>query len=160
MALADATFGELLPRDPLWPASPSTFRSRFGTLGADVGLPVDRRTPLPRFEKGGVLDLGSLRTGGATHHWMTTGNAPQLQQLGRWLSIRTMGIYLQELAAITLLSRLSRDSREKIAELHELAPSVLRYSCRLLEAGVPPSEWAAAWREIGRGGELGADGRR
>ena len=111
-----------MPRDLLWPASPSTFRSRYGALGTDVGLPVDRKTPMPRFEKGEVVDLGSLRTGGATHYWLATGNAPQLQQLGRWLSIRTMGIYLQELAAITLLSRLTKDSRDKLAELHEIAP--------------------------------------
>ena len=136
VGLADAVFGKMSPSSPLWPASGGTFRTRFATLCADLGLPFDRTTRAEGFEAGEVLDLGSLRTGGATEMWQRTENAPLVQQRGRWMSVRNMNIYLQELSSTTFLSRLAGESRTAVAELYDSSPWMSKHAV-MMTRGAP-----------------------
>ena len=147
IALAEALYGDEPPSAPLWPASTSTFRARFTSLATALGLPTDRRHASPGFEAGEVIDLGSLRTGGATDLWLATENATLVQQRGRWANAKNMQIYLQELAATTLLSRLSRASREAVADLSGAAADILDAATQLLQSGIETALWKAHWLE-------------
>ena len=134
-------FGQLLPSEPLWPLRSGTFRKRFAALGKAIGLTVDRNVAHGRFELGEVVDLRSLRTGGATDLWLATENAMLVQQRGRWANIKNMNIYLQELAATTLLSRLPDEVRLSVFDLHALATPLLLLGCRYTRAGIASELW-------------------
>ena len=108
---------------------------------------VDRNSASGRFEIGEVVDLGSLRTGGATDLWLATENAMLVQQRGRWANIKNMNIYLQELAATTLLSRLPSSVRQHVADLHAQAMPLLALSCKLARADVPPDSWPLLFKQ-------------
>jgi hypothetical protein len=60
---------------------------------------------------------GGLRGGGATFHYLTHRNIPELQRRGRWLSVRTLEHYIQ--IAMPFIAVLSWDGkkREKILKL-------------------------------------------
>ena len=59
----------------------------------------------------------SIRRGGATHFYMTTGSLEQLLLRGRWSDIRTARIYIQDgVAALTHLS-LSPTTLHRVAVL-------------------------------------------
>lgn len=86
-------FEQLKPGERLWKASPQLLRSRFRQL-----LPV---LLLPANSKPGcrALDLGSMCAGGATFLQMLLEDVELTRRRGRWLSARTMEIYLQESSA-------------------------------------------------------------
>lgn len=55
--------------------------------------------------EGGGYTLGSLRAGGATHHFRCHGNLGELQFLGRWTSQNTLQFYLKKLSLCMLSLR-------------------------------------------------------
>ena len=67
----------------------------------------------------------------------------KMQRRGRWANTRVMSIYLQELAAISLVPRLSPASRRAIVELGASFHVVLGKVLQLQQRGVPPSKWPA-----------------
>ena len=116
-------------------------------LCAAIGLPVDRNVAHGRFELGEVVDLGSLRTGGATDLWLTTEDAMLVQQRGRWQNIKNMNIYLQELSATTLLSRLPLEVRQSVFELHAQTSHLLQLGCRFTRADIASDLWPDLFKE-------------
>lgn len=102
-----AVFDELKQQERLWPASPQLLRTRFKQLLEAMGLPT---THGPH---GRPLDLGSLRAGGATHLLLATEESELVRRRGRWLSSRTMEIYIQESSATTFLPTATRESESQ-----------------------------------------------
>lgn len=94
ITLLTAAFFALRPNDRLWPGSSATFRARFKVLGRALHLPVD-----PQADYGPRLELASRRGGGATDLFLATEDWGLIQTRGRWQSVRTMQIYIQELAS-------------------------------------------------------------
>ena len=128
VALLTLVFGRLLPEEPLWPASPATFRSRFKALRRALELPCDR----PR-GGGPRLELASLRGGGATDLFLASEDWGLVQTRGRWLSLRTMQIYVQELVSTSFFSQLPQSVQVVVLAAARAAPGILAEVFRLAE---------------------------
>ena len=84
-------------------------------------------TKLP-FNKARRLDLGSLRAGGAT--WLLSvtedsEDAELVRRRGRWLSHRTMEIYIQEFSSIQFIHRLPEATQAKLYSWFKLSRILL-----------------------------------
>ena len=64
------------------------------------------------------LTLGSLRGGGACHHFRTQQNLGLLQFAGRWRRTETLRHYLQDALAIHTLAQAPASAKDKLAEVH------------------------------------------
>lgn len=62
--------------------------------------------------------LGSMRAGGATHHFRVHSNLSVLQFHGRWSSASTLQFYLQEAFSTHITSQLKPSTLEKLTMLH------------------------------------------
>ena len=76
--------------EPLLAGSAGFFRSWFDLACRELGLAQYGFKPY------------SLRRGGASHHWATTGNMSSTIERGRWSCIKTARIYLQESQAAVI----------------------------------------------------------
>ena len=116
---------------------PGAFRRRFGMLLHALGISKaalgQRRT----------LDLGSLRAGGATALFQSSGDAELARGRGRWLTLRTMMIYVQEVSSVSFLAELSAETRDHIGQAAELTSTVWGLAAQWSHEGVPPSLWRA-----------------
>lgn len=83
--------------EPLWPWGESVARSLFRTLCRSRGLTSSG------------LTLASLRAGGATHAYQVCQDVSRIQFMGRWASLRTVKIYIQEAMSTYVLSRINID---------------------------------------------------
>ena len=84
-------------------------------------------TKLP-FNKARRLDLGSLRAGGAT--WLLSvtedsEDAELVRRRGRWLSHRTMEIYIQEFSSIQFIHRFAEATQAKLYSWFKLSRILL-----------------------------------
>lgn len=117
--LVSLAFGSLGMKDRLWPRPAQLMRSRFRQLLSALGL-----TDLPNHAER-QLDLGSLRAGGATRLLMATESADLVQRRGRWLAVRTMNVYLQEVGATVYFPQLPSLQKDKFLELASSFPALL-----------------------------------
>ena len=125
-------FRELPLESFLWPFSGSTLRLRFRAVMKALRLPV-QATSIVR-----PLDLGSLRSGGATWILSVTEDGELVRRRGRWLTQRIMEIYLQETSAIRYIQMLSSEQREVVLTMaHSFLPVLQR--CELYVASSIPS---------------------
>ena len=128
-------YENLGPSEPLWPYSASTLRKRFESLLGAVGLSLSPRNRQRPFS------LGSLRPGGATHLLYLTENSELTRRRGRWLSYRTMEIYLQEILVATAVEKLSEVSKKKVKAFAASFPEVLHFALKMMQFGIPPVVW-------------------
>ena len=123
------------PQSRLWGASPQLLRNRFKQLLVALRLPSqskpDRR----------ALDLGSMRAGGATHLQMLFENPELTRRRGRWLSNRTMEIYLQEAASTVFFPHLPSETKAVIMQAANSFPDMLKKVAFFAEAQIPPTSW-------------------
>ena len=77
-----------------------------------------------------------------------TGDVERTRRLSRWSDQRTIEIYPQELAAVSVIPSLPAWSRQRIQQLSELAPQALQYATHLLTSAVPPSAWTTLFRSF------------
>lgn len=128
------------PKDKLlWPYSASTLRKRLNALQAALGLATTRaanQTP---------YDLGSFRPGGATFYLHLFEDTEFVRRRGRWMSVRSMEIYLQEVATATFQQRLSETSKDRIRQLCLHFPRILVQSRWYLKSHIPPAAWPHLW---------------
>ena len=129
--LVELAFAHLPPHANLWPQSGQTFRTRFKSLMLAMGLPTEK-TPAHR-----ILDLGSMRPGGATHLLQTLENSETVRRRGRWMSHRVMEIYLQEVSSILYLKELNRDTLSKVIFFANLFPRLLEKCKKFHNASIP-----------------------
>ena len=140
--LITKVYENLRPEEPLWPFSAATLRKRFEALLGAVGLSAKGQNGHRPFS------LGSLRPGGATHLLFLTEDSELTRRRGRWLSHRTMEIYLQEILVATAVEKLPKDVREKIKSFAASFPAAMDFAIRLMELGIPPSVWHALFRHM------------
>ena len=106
---------ENLGRDePLYPLSASAFRRRWDSLLDRVGV--------ERFHS---LTPGSLRGGGCVWAHKAGVGIQELLWKMRLQHIKTLGYYLQEVTAVSILPNLTRDCRNNIAALQGVMPLLL-----------------------------------
>ena len=88
----------------------------FNAICAELGLPC-----------GGSegLALGSIRPGGATWLYRITENSELVRFRGRWSSLRTLEVYIQEVGALSILPRFSATARSLVRQLADYAPQEL-----------------------------------
>ena len=99
----------------LWPFSVNLFRTRFQQV-----LQATCHTPKLVFPS-------SLRPGGATYLFQVWGeNLPKLQWRGRWIHVKTLTHYIQELGTINVLSQLTPPQKAKVRQLAELCEGALQ----------------------------------
>lgn len=133
--LITKVFQHLNRDQPLWPYSAATLRKRFEALLRALRLPTE-------FSGGQApFTLGSLRPGGATHLLFLTEDSELTRRRGRWLSLRTMEIYLQEVLVATYVKRLPDDSQCLIQKFASGFPLVLQTAVGFLDAGIPHQVW-------------------
>ena len=130
--LLDLAFGNAAPTTMLWPLSGATLRRRFEQLQARLGLKEHGRF---------TFDLSSFRPGGATWMLGLTENSELVRRRGRWLSLRVMDIYLQEVVAITLLPSLPADIRSLIEALAENFSGLLQRATFFESRHIPRAAW-------------------
>ncbi|OLP77151.1 hypothetical protein AK812_SmicGene42825 [Symbiodinium microadriaticum] len=124
--LLELAFGPLRPSARLWPMSSGALRRRFRLLQARFGLVNSDGSP--------HFDLSSFRPGGATWMLHCTENPDLVRRRGRWLSLRVMEIYLQEVEAITYLPSLSTEQRDFLKLMAEAFPVFLQKATFLQKA--------------------------
>ena len=135
LSFVEICLGGLQRFQRIWPMSGQTFRQRFRSVLRVLGLDQ----PYPSGSK--ILDPGSLRAGGATWALMMTEDAPLVQRRGRWLTSRTMEIYIQEVAATQFLSHVPGEVKEKILTSAFAFPHILQRMETLAAAKVPQQFW-------------------
>ena len=135
VSLITKVFKGFAPSDRLWPSSAGTLRRRFNSLLVAVGLPTTRGP------WGRPYDLGSLRPGGASWLLMKTENTELIRRRGRWQSMRTLEIYLQDIQVATALHKLDEPVRRKIAHLAAGFSSILEKALVNLDCNIPCSAW-------------------
>ena len=113
--------------------SSGALRRRFRLLQARFGLVNNDGTS--------HFDLSSFRPGGATWMLHCTENPDLVRRRGRWLSLRVMEIYLQEVEAITYLPSLSAEQREFLKLMAEAFPVFLQKATFLHKARIPTTAW-------------------
>ena len=106
---------ETLGRDePLYPLSASAFRRRWDSLLDKIGV-----------EKFHSLTPGSLRGGGCVWAHKAGVGITELLWKMRLQHIKTLGYYLQEVTAVSILPNLTKDCRNNIAALQGVMPLLL-----------------------------------
>ena len=108
LALVDMVFGDLDKGCRLWPSSGQTLRNRLKQILHALELPIQRSLGMK------PLDLGSLRSGGASWLLMTTEQSELVRRRGRWLNNKTMEIYLRESAAVLYLQTILVASKKRV----------------------------------------------
>jgi len=140
LALVDLAFHRLSPGQRLWPFSGQTMRKRFQRLLAANNL--DR---LPHGLSRG-LDLGSLRAGGASWLMLVGDNVDMIRRRGRWVSIKVMEIYVQEVSAIQFIPNLPGNVKKQITDGAAIFPWILAQAQILDRISIPLSAWPIIFR--------------
>ena len=91
------------PGDPLFSSSASKFRCQFASLVSQLGLPTSLRPY-------------SLRRGGATHLFRSCNSFSKVASHGRWGSIKTARIYIQDAIAFAAAVHRSDRTSRKVAQ--------------------------------------------
>lgn len=120
----------------IWPFSSHTFRLRFkdllGALQLQTGACQGRKS---------LLDVGSLRPGGATWQLQVTENASFVQHWGRWINAKVMEIYIQEVGSTQYLLQLTDEQRKLVVGMAKLFPALFERAEAFRKASIPPSLW-------------------
>eukprot|EP00435_Cladocopium_sp_Y103_P060681 s641_g22.t1 len=115
IAFLEKCFRTMHKAEPIWPFSANLFRTRFAQLL--FGVCQRNKLVLP----------SSLRPGGATFLFqLWNENIPKLQWRGRWLHLKTMLHYIQELGSINVLNALTSSQKARVFELARLCPACLQ----------------------------------
>ena len=133
--LISSVFSQYDPEQKLWHLSAATLRRRFNDVLKALEIPtkpIDGARP---------YDLASFRPGGATWLLGRTEDSELVRRRGRWLSVRVMDIYLQEVQVATSLQKLSERSREKIDHFSRTFPQILETSLNFMKWHIPSNAW-------------------
>ena len=109
-----AVFGNLNPDQGLYPISPSSFRRRWDTVLAHLGVTKDYR-----------ITPGTLRSGGAVHEYRKGTDLVKLLWRMRLRNLATLEHYIQEVAGDSFLNDLQPKVRHNIRLLTELFEAAL-----------------------------------
>ena len=127
-------FQDLRHDDWLWP-------SRNQTLKRRLDIVLQKLEIRGTVTKSHGIDLASFRPGGATYLLQLCEDSELVRQRGRWVSARTMEIYLQEVGASTYLARLPEGSRRLVKLFAESFLTLLPQAETWWRAKVPCGCW-------------------
>ena len=105
------------PEDLLYREGPRSLTAAFAEVVRVLGLPLGDLTG---------LTFASLRAGGATWLFEVTRDLELVRWRGRWASMRTLEIYIQEVSADRLLADVEPEVRARVRGLAAAAPGLLR----------------------------------
>ena len=108
------TWQPLKPKEQLFPYSAASFRRRWDALLTHIGISALHR-----------LTPGTLRGGGAVWAHRSGLGIQELLWKMRLQHQKTLGYYLQEVTALSILPLLPSSCRENIAALRELLPLLI-----------------------------------
>eukprot|EP00435_Cladocopium_sp_Y103_P030987 s2641_g7.t2 len=107
-------FAVMSPKERIWPYSAQLFRTQFYQL-------CERTCGHSK-----LVFPSSLRPGGATYLFQLWGeDVSKLQWRGRWLHMKTLIHYVQELGALNVMSKLSLTQKNKVSALAALCETAL-----------------------------------
>ena len=135
LRLVHICFSRLKPSEPLWDQSPQTFRKRFKQLLRALSLPTEKLGSLK------PLDIGSLRSGGATWTLQVSEDAERVRRQGRWVNTKSMEIYIQESMALLYLKLVPPLGLQKVMTLAFQFEPLLEQAEKLTEMNFPPTVW-------------------
>ena len=135
LEVVDMAFGDLDSRLKLWPSSGQTLRNRLRQILQALSLPVVKTLSLK------PLDLGSLRSGGATWLISTTAQSDFVMRRGRWLNAKTMSIYLQESMALLYLQQINKTGRDSVFTFASLFRGYLQKALVFRRLQIPATQW-------------------
>lgn len=135
LQVAMLAFEKMDPNRYIWPFSPQTFRKRFRTVLASIGLPTTHTATIK------ALDPGSLRAGGASWLMQVTDSGDIVRRRGRWQNQRIMEVYVQEVSSLIYIQHLNDDVRKMVLELASHFTAVLERAFSLRAANIPYSIW-------------------
>ena len=101
-------------RDRVFPGSPWLYRQRWDKLLATLGVPSDFK-----------LTPGGLRGGGAVAAYRRGDQVSEIQWRMRLQHLGTLAFYLQEVSALSVIPKLNKATRERIAAAATLFPFLL-----------------------------------
>eukprot|EP00439_Symbiodinium_sp_Y106_P081367 s1179_g20.t1 len=101
-------------RDRVFPGSPWLYRQRWDKLLATLGVPSDFK-----------LTPGGLRGGGAVAAYRRGDQVSEIQWRMRLQHLGTLAFYLQEVSAFSVIPKLNKATRERIAAAATLFPFLL-----------------------------------
>lgn len=119
----------------VWPLSPALFRLRFDQV-------LTRACGLSK-----IVHPSSLRPGGATFLFqLWKEDIPKLQWRGRWLHVKTMLHYIQELGAVNVFDKLEPAQQSRVLLLAQLLPDALSRSAVVVDTFSLVAAFTAAGR--------------
>ena len=125
----------LHPSEALWPLSGSTLRGRLTKALERLGLPTN---PGSRPK---ALTLASFRAGGATWLISKSESVEVTRRRGRWVSVKVLETYLQEVAASTYLNEVPKDSKNLVIAAMSIFLCVLETAEKLTRSCIPKATW-------------------
>ena len=93
------------------------------------------------------LDLGSLRSGGATSIILTTKNGELCRRRGRWANFKMMEVYVQECMALQYTTKVPADVRDHIFCLAGIFLSSFEKARALMQAKIPMHLWYVSLKD-------------
>eukprot|EP00438_Fugacium_kawagutii_P033689 Skav201145 [mRNA] locus=scaffold2068:57644:63547:+ [translate_table: standard] len=136
------------PPSQLW-----SYRSRLNKVLARLGLPTTTHGPTK------PLTLASFRPGGATYLIGLTESAELVRRRGRWVSMKVMEVYLQEVASHTFMTELKPDVLQSVlAAMNNFVP-ILTACVKMSQARLPRMAWHFLFQHSCEGVSMGQMGR-
>ena len=113
----EAFYGQRSKAFALYAGSAHVYRAQWNAVMNFLGVPCrrDQRGATP----------GVLRGSGATYLYLETEDVTKVAWRGRWARLKTVGFYLQEVAAQVLLASLSEGVRQRIRFFRRFAKPLL-----------------------------------
>eukprot|EP00435_Cladocopium_sp_Y103_P041190 s587_g11.t1 len=153
-----AMYGDAPKETKIWPFSAATLRKRFTEVLKALRLPSDKSGGQKPFS------LGSMRPGGATWLLHRTENSEVVRRRGRWLSVKVMEIYLQEVLVCTFMEKVRPRARVLIDLCSGGFETTLDRCIDFLQCGIPTPTWFYLLRDPAKlptqkFGKTGVDGQ-
>ena len=127
--------GELNMWEALWPFSSATLRSRLDKVMTRLGLPTNPRKGIR------PMTLASFRPGGAAYLIGATESAEMVRRRGRWISMKVMEIYLQEVQSATFMNEIDAESKQRVIFAMRAFPEVFATASAFACAKFPEQVW-------------------
>ena len=115
--LLEAFLGRRSPDELMFRAGAQVLPRAFAQVVQGLGLPPEDLVG---------LTLASLRAGGATWLFETTRDLQLVRWRGRWASMRTLEVYIQEVAADRLLADAGAEVRARVERFSAAVPYLVR----------------------------------
>ena len=135
LRVLELAFGTLNETERLWNLGPQSLRNRFKSLLGALHLPIESTSALR------ALDLGSLRSGGATFIIQSTESVELCRRRGRWANMKMMDIYVQETMALQYMKLIAPASRRFVLDVARLFTHVLNRTIQFQQAHIPTHVW-------------------